>query len=232
MAATHSSIVAWRIPWTEEPGWATVHGFAKSQTQLGDFQTQLGDYHSLTCWFGDIRHWRGEVFCNWLNFLLSVSLWPSQVFVGFSLSFMWVKKGWGSWNLGKALCPGLRFHKVLIKSFHLKHTFVMENEEKGYPLQYPCLENSMDRGDWQHSPWGRKESNTTQQLSFHFMLSEWFTVVTFSTPFNRTWGEISWLFILNDSQWLLFLLPSTEHEGKLLGFSYWDSDAVSGGRTH
>ena len=24
--ATHSSILAWRIPWTEEPGWATVHG--------------------------------------------------------------------------------------------------------------------------------------------------------------------------------------------------------------
>ena len=29
--ATHSSILAWRIPWTEEPGGATVHGVAKSQ---------------------------------------------------------------------------------------------------------------------------------------------------------------------------------------------------------
>ena len=29
--ATHSSI-AWRIPWTEEPGWATVPGVAKNQT--------------------------------------------------------------------------------------------------------------------------------------------------------------------------------------------------------
>jgi len=28
--ATHSSILAWRIPWTEEPGRATVHGVAKS----------------------------------------------------------------------------------------------------------------------------------------------------------------------------------------------------------
>ena len=28
--ATHSSILAWRIPWTEEPG--EVHGVAKSQT--------------------------------------------------------------------------------------------------------------------------------------------------------------------------------------------------------
>ena len=37
--ATHSSTLAWRIPWTEEPGRATVHGVAKSQTQLSDFHT-------------------------------------------------------------------------------------------------------------------------------------------------------------------------------------------------
>ena len=29
--ATHSSILACRIPWTEEPWWATVHGVAKEQ---------------------------------------------------------------------------------------------------------------------------------------------------------------------------------------------------------
>ena len=31
--ATHSSILAWRTPWTEEPG-ATVHGVTKSRTRL------------------------------------------------------------------------------------------------------------------------------------------------------------------------------------------------------
>ena len=31
---THSSIVAWRIPWAEEPWWAAVHGVANSRTQL------------------------------------------------------------------------------------------------------------------------------------------------------------------------------------------------------
>ena len=30
--ATHSSILAWRIPWTEEPERATVHGVAKGRT--------------------------------------------------------------------------------------------------------------------------------------------------------------------------------------------------------
>ena len=30
--ATHSSTLAWRIPWREETGRATVHGVMKSQT--------------------------------------------------------------------------------------------------------------------------------------------------------------------------------------------------------
>ena len=35
--ATHSSILAWRIPWTEEPGGLhTVHVFAKSRIRLSD----------------------------------------------------------------------------------------------------------------------------------------------------------------------------------------------------
>ena len=32
--ATHSSTLAWRIPWTEEPGRLLVHGVTESQTQL------------------------------------------------------------------------------------------------------------------------------------------------------------------------------------------------------
>ena len=35
--ATHSSILAWRILWIEEPGRPnTVHGVTKSQAQLSD----------------------------------------------------------------------------------------------------------------------------------------------------------------------------------------------------
>ena len=40
-------------------------------------------------------------------------------------------------------------------------------EGYGNPLQYPCLENSKDRGAWGHSPWGRKELDTTEHLSMH-----------------------------------------------------------------
>ena len=36
--ATHSSTLAWKIPWPEEPGRLhTVHGVTKSQTQLSNF---------------------------------------------------------------------------------------------------------------------------------------------------------------------------------------------------
>ena len=37
-------------------------------------------------------------------------------------------------------------------------------EGNGSPLQYSCLENSMDRGTWQTTwgPWGQKESDMTE----------------------------------------------------------------------
>ena len=44
--AIHSSTIAWKIPWTEEPGRGhptTVHGVTKSQTRLSDF--------TLVSWF-------------------------------------------------------------------------------------------------------------------------------------------------------------------------------------
>ena len=46
----------------------------------------------------------------------------------------------------------------------------MSGEGNGTPLQYSCLENPMDGGTW-WSPWGRKESDRTERLHFHFSLS-------------------------------------------------------------
>ena len=34
--ATHSSILAWRIPWTEEPGGLQARGVSKRRTRLSD----------------------------------------------------------------------------------------------------------------------------------------------------------------------------------------------------
>ena len=52
--ATHSNILAWRIPWTEEP-WASVHGMAESDmTERLHFQFSLswigeGNSNPLQC---------------------------------------------------------------------------------------------------------------------------------------------------------------------------------------
>ena len=40
--ATHSSILSRRIPWTEEPGGATVHSVTKNQIQLKQLGTGTG----------------------------------------------------------------------------------------------------------------------------------------------------------------------------------------------
>ena len=42
--AIHSSTIAWKIPWTEEPGRLQSMGSQKSQTRLSDFTftTNLG----------------------------------------------------------------------------------------------------------------------------------------------------------------------------------------------
>ena len=44
--APHSSTLAWKIPWTEEPGKAAVHGVTNSRTQLSDF-TFIFHFHTL-----------------------------------------------------------------------------------------------------------------------------------------------------------------------------------------
>ena len=40
----------------------------------------------------------------------------------------------------------------------------------GNPLQYSCLENPMDRGAWQISPWVCKESDTAERTRMHMVI--------------------------------------------------------------
>ena len=44
--APHSSTLAWKIPWTEEPGGLQSMGSQRSQTQLSDF-TFTFHFHTL-----------------------------------------------------------------------------------------------------------------------------------------------------------------------------------------
>ena len=55
--APHSSTLAWKIPWMEEPG--GLHGVAKSQTRLSDFtftfhcpalEKEMATHSSVLAW--------------------------------------------------------------------------------------------------------------------------------------------------------------------------------------
>ena len=57
--APHSSTLAWKIPWTEEPGRLQVHGVAKSRTRLNDFpftfhvhalEKEMATHSSVLAW--------------------------------------------------------------------------------------------------------------------------------------------------------------------------------------
>ena len=52
----------------------------------------------------------------------------------------------------------------------LKNIHCSIGEGNGYSLQYSCLENSIDRGDWQaYSPWGHKETDATEGLTYTYV---------------------------------------------------------------
>ena len=55
--ATHSSILAWRIPWTEEPG-ATAHGVTKNQALKTEWLIPFttGGVASIPGWGTRIPH--------------------------------------------------------------------------------------------------------------------------------------------------------------------------------
>ena len=55
----HSSTLAWKIPWTEEPGRLAVHGVVKSRTRLSDFtltfhiyalEKEMATHSSVLAW--------------------------------------------------------------------------------------------------------------------------------------------------------------------------------------
>ena len=48
--ATHSSILAWEMPWTKEPGGLQSTGSQKSQTQLSTTEQKGMKYRHVTMW--------------------------------------------------------------------------------------------------------------------------------------------------------------------------------------
>ena len=135
--APHSSTLAWKIPWTEEPGGLQSMG---SRRVGHDWATSLS---LLT-----FMHWRRK----WQ---------PTPVFLPGE------SRGWGAWWAAvygvaqsqprlkrlssSSSSPGGSDGKESCNAGDWVQSLLGRSPEGGHgnPLQYSCLENSMDRGVWQ-----------------------------------------------------------------------------------
>ena len=82
--ATHSSILAWEIPWTKEPGWLhTVHGVAR----VGHDWATTPHHWKDWCWIWSFGH------LIWRDDLLEKTLMLERLKAGGGEG----NKGWGGW---------------------------------------------------------------------------------------------------------------------------------------
>ena len=79
-----------------------------------------------------------------------------------------------NWHLPRALLTSLVAQMVKRLPYNVRDLGSIpesgrsSGEGNGNPLQYLCPENPMDGG---YSPWGHKESDTTERFHFHFQFS-------------------------------------------------------------
>ena len=69
--ATHSSILAWRIPWTEESSRLQSMGPQKSQTRLGNYTTKI-TWQSGEADVGLLVRICGSSSVYWVNYLTNL----------------------------------------------------------------------------------------------------------------------------------------------------------------
>ena len=82
--ATHSSILAWRIPWTEEPGGLQSTG---SQRVGHDWATSLHFIENVTIWYSS-RLSSTSIFYSFL-FLSSIHFMDMSQFV-YTFTYQWI----------------------------------------------------------------------------------------------------------------------------------------------
>ena len=84
--ATHSSILAWRSPWTEKPGGLQPMGSHKSQTQLISWTTKFMYVVTWLCTFSPAVYNSSIYFCSLLHQHLVLSeFFIFYRFIGFKM---------------------------------------------------------------------------------------------------------------------------------------------------
>ena len=150
--ATHSSTLAWKIPWTEEPGWLQSMGLLRVghdwATSLSLFCIGEGNDNPLQCsclenprdggawWFAVYGVTRSQTRLKWLNSSSSC------------------KEGFAGSSSVKNLLANARDTGSIIGSGRCS------GEGNGNPLQCSCLENPRDSGAWWAAIYGVTQSWT------------------------------------------------------------------------
>ena len=152
--APHSSTLAWKIPWMEEPGGLYCMWSLRVRH---DWATSL-----LLFTF---RHWRGR----WQPtpvFLPGESQGRGSL-VGFRL--------WGRTERTQLKQLSSSSSKYTINCYFVNEIYPIEpiyGEGNGNPLQYSCLENPVDRGAWWAAVHRVAQSQTRlKRLSMHACMS-------------------------------------------------------------
>ena len=148
--APHSSTLAWKIPWVEEPGRLQSMGSRRVGHNWSDLAAAAAATYTLGFPCGSAGK---ESACNVGDLGLIPGLGrspgeerlPTPVFLGFTGGSAGKESACNVGDL--SLIPGLGRSP---------------GEGKAYQLQYSGLENSLD---CMYSPWGHKESDTTERLS-------------------------------------------------------------------
>ena len=148
--APHSSALAWKIPWTGEPG---------RLLSMGSLRVRYDGATSLSLF--TFMHWRRKWQPTPVFLPGESQRRGSLVAAVYGVTQSWTRLKWLSSSIksttgdlgsipGSGRSPG---------------------EGNGKPLQYPCLENSMDGGAWQTTVHGIIKSQTQLSDFRQFYLS-------------------------------------------------------------
>ena len=188
--APHSSTLAWKIPWTEESGRLQSMG---SRRVRHDWETSLSLFTFM--------HWRRKwqttpVFLPGESRDKVAQSQTSLKWLSSSSSKILMKAIENNTNGWKQIwCSWIRRINVVIDSFTFWTSPVAQTVKKlpamqeiqvwwalgweeplekgkGYPLQYSCLEKSMDRRAWQATVPGCKELDAAKWLILSFSFTQ------------------------------------------------------------
>ena len=144
--ATHSSILTWRIPWTEKPGGLTVHSVTQSWTQLKQLSTHTHTFEAV------------------FKICICLAHHPKDLSTGRRRQWhptpvLLPGKSHGQRSL-VGCSPWGRSESGTTERLHFDFSLSCIGEGNGNPFQCSCLENPRNRGPWWAAMCGVAQSRT------------------------------------------------------------------------